>query len=192
MVLSDRNIKGWLSNGLVIDPFDEINLQPSTYDLKLGNEVRVFDNYKAGCIDVRQKIDTTRVVKLNGEGFVVHPGEFILGSTKEYFEIPGKLCGKLEGRSSLGRLGLVVHATAGYIDPGFKGWITFEISNLSRLPIRIYGDMRIAQICFLEMKNEPLHLYGDSLMGNKYQGQRGPTASRFWVDKRYEERAGKK
>ncbi len=192
MVLSDRDIKAWLKKGLVIKPFEEINIQPSTYDLKLGGEVRVFDNYKAGFIDVREKIDTTRIVKLNGDGFVIHPGDFVLGATKEYFEIPGGLCAKLEGRSSLGRLGLVIHATAGYIDPGFKGWITFEIGNLSRLPIKIYKEMRIAQICFLEMSSVPDRLYGNSLMGNKYQGQKGPTASRFWEDKKSEDRAGKK
>lgn len=191
MVLADRDIREWLKKGLVIEPFEEINVQPSTYDLKLSDKVRVFDSYKVDCIDTKQKVDVTRLVEIEDDGFVVHPGEFILGSTKEYFEMPGGLCAKLEGRSSLGRLGLIVHATAGYIDPGFKGWITFEISNLSKLPIRIYKDMRIAQVCFMEMKSIPERLYGNSLMGNKYQGQKGPTASRFWEDKKNEEKLKK-
>ncbi|RLC34759.1 dCTP deaminase [Candidatus Shapirobacteria bacterium] len=186
MVLSDGDIKKYLKKGLVIKPFKKLFLQPSTYDLRLGDEVRVFDNYKTGLVDVRKKADLTRLVKLDGGGFVIHPGDFVLGATKEYFEIPGELCAKLEGRSSLGRLGLVVHATAGYIDPGFKGWITFELGNLSRVPIKIYKGMRIAQICFLKMSRVPDRLYGDSLIGNKYQGQKGPTASRFWKD--YEKR----
>jgi dCTP deaminase len=183
MILSDRDIKEWINKkGLVIRPFVKKNLQPSTYDLLLSDKIRVFDNYKEGLIDVRSQVDVTRVVKVGKDGFVVHPGEFVLGSTKEYFEIPGTLCGKLEGRSSLGRLGLVIHATAGYVDPGFKGWLTFEISNLSRLPIKIYKEMRVAQICFLRMNSVPERLYGESLNGNKYQGQKGPTASRFWKD----------
>ncbi len=168
--------------GLVIKPFVKKNIQPSSYDLLLGGEIRVFDNYKEGFIDVRKKVDVTRVVKVGKEGFVIHPGELVLGSTKEYFEIPGGLCGKLEGRSSLGRLGLVIHATAGFVDPGFKGWLTFEIGNLSRLPIKIYKDMRVAQICFIKMSSVPERLYGSSLNGNKYQGQKGPTASRYWGD----------
>jgi len=158
-------------------------MQPSSYDLFLGGEIRVFDNYREGFIDVRKKVDVTRVVKIEKNGFVVHPGELVLGSTKEYFEIPGGLCAKLEGRSSLGRLGLVIHATAGYVDPGFKGWLTFEIGNLSRLPIKIYKDMRVAQICFMLMSSVPDRLYGETLRGNKYQGQRGPTASKYWKDK---------
>ncbi|MBU4431564.1 dCTP deaminase [Patescibacteria group bacterium] len=182
MILSDRDIKKWLKRGLVIKPFKKLFLQPSTYDLKLDGEVRVFDNYKTGFIDTKKKVDLTRIVKLNGDGFMIHPGDFKLGSTQEYFEIPSLLCAKLEGRSSLGRLGLVIHATAGYVDPGFKGWLTFEIGNLSRLPIKIYKGMRIAQICFLKMSSEPERLYGDSLIGNKYQGQKGPTASKYWRD----------
>lgn len=182
-MLSDKDIQSWIEDkGLVIKPFDRMNLQPSTYDLLLNDEVRVFDNYRAGCVDVRDRVDTTRIVKIEKTGFVVHPGDFILGSTAEYFEIPGDLCAKLEGRSSLGRLGLVIHATAGYIDPGFKGWVTFEIGNLSRLPIRIYAGMRMAQICFIRMNSVPERLYGDSLRGNKYQGQKGPTASKHYID----------
>jgi len=139
--------------------------------------VLVFDNYQASEIDVRQKVDVTRKVVIPEEGFVLHPGEFILGSTSEYFELPGNLAGKLEGKSSLGRLGLVVHATAGFIDPGFKGEITYEITNISRLPIRIYADMKIAQICFLKMSSEVENLYGSAKLGSKYSGQRGPTPS---------------
>ncbi|MBU3935229.1 dCTP deaminase [Patescibacteria group bacterium] len=183
MILSDGDIKKAIrEKRLVIEPFDETCVQPSSYDLKLASQVRVFDNHKAGEIDVRNKQDISRVVKINGEGFVLHPGEFILGSTVESFAIPRDLAGKLEGKSSLARLGLVIHATAGYVDPGFKGQLTFEMSNISRSPIRLYGEMKVAQICFIMMSSPAEVPYGDKRLGSKYFGQKGPTASKIYLN----------
>jgi len=183
MILSDRDIKKAIKvDGLVINPFDESCVQPSSYDLKLADKVRVFDNYKAREIDVRNKQDVSRVVEIEDGGFVLHPGEFILGSTVESFAIPRDLAGKLEGKSSLARLGLVIHATAGYVDPGFRGELTFEMSNLSRLPIRLYAKMKVAQICFVKMSSPVKIPYGDKRLGSKYFGQRGPTASKIYLD----------
>ncbi|MGB9910999.1 MAG: dCTP deaminase [Microgenomates group bacterium] len=183
MILSDKDILKYLKKGRIkIEPFDKSCLQPSTVDLHLADEVRVFDNWEVGVIDVYKKQDVSRVVKIKKEGFILHPGEFILGSTKEKITLGDEVAGKLEGRSSLGRLGLVIHATAGYVDPGFSGWLTFEISNISRLPIKIYPDLRIAQICFFKMSSPVLNPYGSKNLGSKYQGQKGPTASRVWLD----------
>jgi len=183
MILSDGDIKKALRDRkLVIEPFDEGCVQPSSYDLKLANEVRVFDNHKAGEIDVRKKQDVSRKIEISGEGFVLHPGEFILGSTVEGFKIPTDLAGKLEGKSSLARLGLVIHATAGYVDPGFEGQLTFEISNISRLPIRLYGGMKVAQICFVKMSSPAQIPYGSKKLGSKYFGQKGPTASKVYLN----------
>lgn len=183
MILSDKDILKKIKEGKIkIEPFDKKFVQPSTVDLHLASEVRVFDNWQTGVVDVREKVDVSRVVKITKEGFIVHPGEFLLGATVEKITLPADIAAKLEGRSSLGRLGLVIHATAGYVDPGFSGWLTFELSNLSRLPIRIYGGMKIAQICFFQMSSEVLRPYGTKGLGSKYQGQKGPTASRVWLD----------
>lgn len=183
MILSDRDfLKRIENNEIVVDPFKRENLQPSSLDLELSKEIRVFNNWEQGEIDVRQKEEPSRVVKIKDKGFVIHPGEFVLGCTQERFELPNDIAGKLEGRSSLGRLGLIVHATAGYVDPGFEGWLTLEISNISRLPIRIYAGMKIAQICFYQMSSEVLAPYGSKKLGSKYQGQKGPTASKHWED----------
>ncbi len=183
MILSDRDVKKAVKAGrLMIDPFDETCVQPSSYDLKFSEKVRVFDNHKAGEIDVRDRQDVSRVVKIEKEGFVLHPGEFILGSTVESFSFPRDLAGKLEGKSSLARLGLVIHATAGYVDPGFKGQLTFEMSNISRLPIRLYAEMKVAQICFVKMSSPVEIPYGDKRLGSKYFEQKGPTASKIYLD----------
>jgi dCTP deaminase len=182
MILADRDLRNRIQQDLVITPFDETCIQPSSYDLHLMDEVLVFDNYQASEIDVRKKIDVTRMVKIEENGFVVHPGEFILGSTTEKFKIPLDLAGKLEGKSSLGRLGLLIHATAGFVDPGFEGQLTFEITNVSRLPIRIYGGMKVAQICFLTMSSAVEIGYGDKRLGSKYGGQTGPTASMGYLN----------
>lgn len=183
MILSDGDIlKKIKAKEIVISPFKRENLQPSTVDLELANQVRVFDNWQIGVIDVREKSDPTRVVNMDEGGFILHPHEFILGSTKEKITLPNDIAAKLEGRSSLGRLGLIIHATAGYVDPGFVGWLTFEISNISKLPIRLYPKMRIAQICFFQMSSPVKIPYGDKRLGSKYQGQKGPTASRYWKD----------
>ncbi len=183
MILSDRDIIKRVKNKeIIIDPFKIENLQPSSLDLELSKKVRVFDNWQQGEIDVRQKIDPSRVIKIKKTGFVLHPGEFILGSTREEFTLPLDVAAKLEGRSSLGRLGLIVHATAGYVDPGFSGWLTFEIANISRLPIRMYAGMRIAQIVFYQMTSKVKNPYGSKKLKSKYQGQKGPTASKYWQD----------
>ncbi len=183
MIISDRDIEKRIKSGeIIIEPFKTNNLQPSSLDLELSREVRVFDNWNQGEIDVRQKEDVSRVVNIKKTGFVLHPGEFILGSTAEKITLPFDVAGKLEGRSSLGRLGLIVHATAGYVDPGFSGWLTFEIANISRLPIRMYAGMRIAQIVFYQMTSKVKNPYGSKKLKSKYQGQKGPTASKHWVD----------
>src|SRR3989344_2144920 len=153
MILSDRDIiKRIKEKSIVIDPFVRSNVQPSTVDVQLAEEVLVFDNYEVGFVDVKRPVDISRVMKLKKDGsFIIHPGEFVLGSTVERFGIPNDIAAKIEGRSSLGRLGLVIHATAGYIDPGFSGHITLEMSNISRLPIKLYVGMRIGQVAFIQM-----------------------------------------
>ena len=181
MILADRDIKEAVKEGrIVIKPYEEKCVQPSTYDLHLEDRLLVFDNYEAGEIDVKKRVDVSRMVKIKDEGFVLHPGEFILGSTLEYIELPRNLAGQLEGKSSLGRLGLIIHATAGYVDPGWKGQLTVEMSNISRLPIRIYGGMKAAQICFMKMTREVEIPYGDKRLGSKYFGQKGPTVSKVY------------
>ena len=183
MILSDRDIiKAIKSQHLVIDPFEDECVQPSSYDLHLAREVLVFDSHKTAVVDVKEKTEVTRLVQLDEEGFVLHPQEFILGSTEEFFKIPADLAAKLEGKSSLGRLGLVIHATAGYVDPGFEGQLTFEISNISRLPIKIYPRMKIAQICFFQMTSPARVPYGSRKLGSKYKGQRGPTPSKVYLN----------
>jgi dCTP deaminase len=182
MILSDRDIKKRIrAKKLVIKPFKFNCVQPSTYDVHLSDEFRLFTSHETAVIDLKNKKSITELLKVGKKkGLVLHPGEFVLGSTSEYFEIPSDLAGKLEGKSSLGRLGLVVHATAGYIDPGFNGYITFEMSNLNRVPIVLYPGMRVGQICFFKMSTEVERPYGTA--GNKYQGQKGPTESRAWKD----------
>jgi len=183
MILSDRDILAKIKQGEIkISPFEPKNVQPSTIDLRLSNQVRVFDNWRLGIIDVREKTDLSKVVKIGVKGFIVHPDEFILGSTVEKIKLPDDIAAKLEGRSSLGRLGLIVHATAGYVDPGFSGWLTFEISNISRLPIKLYAGMKVAQICFFQMTSPAINPYGSKKLNSKYQGQKGPTASKYWRD----------
>lgn len=182
MILSDRDIKDRIKEGrLVIDPFDEDCVQPSTYDFHLGDEFRVFQPRSQRYIDLRSRESITTLVQVDTvNGFVLHPSEFVLATTVEWVELPIDLAAKLEGKSSLGRLGLVVHATAGYIDPGFKGQITFEMSNLNSIPIVLYPGMKVAQICFFVMSSPVERPYGTA--GNKYQDQRGPTESRAWKD----------
>ena len=183
MILSDRDFKRAVKAGkLAIEPFDEKCVQPSSYDLHLHPDLLVFDNYAASEIDVRKKVDVSRVVRIEEEGFVLHPGEFVLGSTVEWFKVPHDLAGKLEGKSSLGRLGLLVHATAGFVDAGFEGQLTFEIANISRIPIRMYAEMKIAQICFYQMSSSVEVPYGSKKLGSKYFGQKGPTASKGYLN----------
>lgn len=181
MILSDKDIKIRVKKDLVIKPFDPKCVQPSTYDVHLSSQFRLFTNHSLALIDLKKKQVVTELVDVGKKGkLILHPGEFILGSTVEWFEIPDDLAVKIEGRSSLGRMGLVVHATAGYIDPGFKGHVTFEMSNLNRVPIVLYPGMRAGQVCFFQMTSKADRPYGTA--GNKYQGQKGPTESQAWKD----------
>lgn len=182
MILSDFSILEEIQKtNLVIDPFQKKFLQPSSYDVALDSSFRIFQNHKISYVDVKKKEKITEIVKIRKRGsFIIHPGEFVLGNTIERFKIPAYLAAKLEGRSSLGRLGLIIHATSGYVDPGFWGQLTFEISNISSLPIKLYAGMRIAQICFFRMTTSVKRPYGQA--GNKYQGQLGPTESKIFEE----------
>lgn len=186
MILSDKSIKEKIKEEeLVIKPFNKENIQPSSYDITLGTKFRTFKNIHKSSVDVKSDNldDITEIVEVpKDEGIIIHPGEFILGATVEFIEIPNNLVSRLEGRSSLGRLGLVVHSTAGYIDPGFKGTVTLEISNDSRMPIRLYPGLRVGQLVFSKMTSEAEIPYGHEKLGSKYQGQKDPTASRINKD----------
>jgi dCTP deaminase len=179
MILSDRTIREQIDAGrIVIDPFDPACVQPSSVDLHVDAEFRVFRNNRYPFIDVKQEQDLTELVEVKpDEAFILHPGEFVLGSTLERVAIPDDLVARLEGKSSLGRLGLLIHSTAGYVDPGWDGYLTLELSNVANLPITIYPGMKIGQISFFQLTTPADTPYGSA--GNKYQGQRGPTASRI-------------
>jgi len=166
----------------VIDPLDERCIQPSSIDVKVSNLFRVFRNHTAGIIDVKQDLeDLTEMVVVDPDGvFMLHPGEFVLGSTLERITVPDDLVARIEGKSSLGRLGLLIHSTAGFIDAGFDGHITLELSNVASLPITIYPGMKIGQISFVQMTTPADNPYGKGARGSKYQGQRGPTPSRYF------------
>jgi dCTP deaminase len=182
VILSDRSIREAIAEGrITIDPLDENRIQPSSVDLKLDRLFRVFRNHTAGVIDVKENLeDLTELIQIPEDGvFMLHPGEFVLGSTYERVTLGTDLVGRLDGKSSLGRLGLLIHSTAGFIDPGFDGHITLELSNVASLPITLYPAMRIGQISFLAMTTAADHPYGSGPLGSKYQGQRGPTPSRY-------------
>jgi dCTP deaminase len=183
MILSDRTIREEIDAGrIVIDPFDPRCVQPSSVDLHVDSQFRVFANSRYPYIDVKQEMtDLTELVEVGpDEAFILHPGEFVLGSTAERVAIPNDLVARLEGKSSLGRLGLLIHSTAGYVDPGWDGYLTLELSNVANLPITLYPGMKIGQISFFKLTTEADVPYGAA--GNKYQGQRGPTPSRFFKD----------
>ena len=183
MILSDRTIREQLAAGRIgIDPFDDSCVQPSSVDLRLDSLFRVFLNHTMPVIDVKQDLeDLTRLVEIEaGDAFILHPGEFVLGSTSERVTLPDDLVARIEGKSSLGRLGLLIHSTAGFIDSGFSGHITLELSNVANLPITLYPGMKIGQVSFLAMTTPADVPYGSSKVGSKYQGQRGPTPSRYW------------
>ena len=185
MILSDRTIKAQIAAGrLVIEPFDAGRVQPSSVDLRLDRTFLVFRNTRRAYLDVKEPVDDLmeRIALEDDEPIVLHPAEFILGSTIETVTIPDDLVGRLEGRSSVGRLGVVIHSTAGYIDPGFSGQITLEIANLANIPIRLYPGMRIAQISFSQMTTAAETPYGQKRLGSKYQGQGSPTPSRLYLD----------
>jgi dCTP deaminase len=183
VLLSDRDLRKQLDDGrLGVEPFDAAMLQPSSIDVRLDRFFRVFNNTKYTHIDPKlQQDELTSLVEKDGEDpFVLHPGEFVLGSTYELFSLPDDLAGRLEGKSSLGRLGLLTHSTAGFIDPGFSGHITLELSNVANLPITLWPGMKIGQLC-LFMLNSPAEFpYGSKEAGSRYQGQRGPTPSRAY------------
>jgi len=183
MILADRDIREALAAGRIgIDPCDDADVQPSSVDLHVDRYFRTFHNHRYPYIDVRSAMeDLTELVDVKpDEAFILHPGEFVLGSTAEYVKLPDDLVARLEGKSSLGRLGLLIHSTAGYVDPGFEGHLTLELSNVANLPITIYPDMKIGQISFFQLTSPAEYPYGSSKVGSKYQGQRGPTASRFF------------
>ena len=187
MVLSDRSIKEALHEGrIVLRPLDPADIQPASVDLHLDRKVLVFSNSRQPFIDVRESMDElTEMVEMPDENhpFILHPGEFVLGSTMEHIELPDDLVARLEGKSSLGRIGLVIHSTAGFVDPGWKGNLTLELSNLARLPITtLYYGMKIGQISFLRLTTPAERLYGSESLGSKYQGQTEPTASRSHRD----------
>lgn len=183
MILSDRDIKQAIRDGRIgIDPFDKGDVQPSSVDLHVDRFFRVFHNARYAFIDVKQPMeDLTEMVEVkDDEPFILHPGEFVLGSTLERVRLPEDLVASLEGKSSLGRLGLLIHSTAGWLDPGFDGHLTLELSNVANLPITIYPDMKIGQVSFYQLSSEAEHPYGSPAVGSKYQGQRGPTPSRYY------------
>jgi dCTP deaminase len=183
VVLSDRTIARLLAEGRIeIDPYDDSLLQPSSVDVRVDRYFRVFHNNRYPFIDVREEQeDLTELVEVEDEtAFVLHPGEFVLGSTLERVRLPDDLVARLEGKSSLGRLGLLIHSTAGFIDPGWDGHVTLELSNVANLPVTIYPGMKIGQISFVQLTEPAETPYGTGEIGSKYQGQRGPTPSRYW------------
>lgn len=185
MILSDRSIREELATGrIVIDPLAEDAVQPSSVDLHVDRYFRVFRNDTTPYIDPKQRQeDLTELVEVKeGGAFILHPGEFVLGSTLERVALPDDLVARLEGKSSLGRLGLLIHSTAGFVDAGWDGHLTLELSNVANLPIALYPGMKIGQISFLRMTSPADRPYGSGAMGSKYQGQRGPTPSRYYLN----------
>jgi dCTP deaminase len=185
VILSDRTLREQLAAGrIVIDPLDDALIQPSSIDVRISNLFRVFRNHTRGIIDVKQDmVDLTELVEIADHGddpFILHPGEFVLGSTYERIAVPNDLVGRVEGKSSLGRLGLLIHSTAGFIDAGFDGHITLELANVASLPIALYPGMKIGQVSFMQMTSPADKPYGSGAKGSKYQGQRGPTPSRYF------------
>lgn len=183
VILSDRTIREELAAGrIVIDPVADADIQPSSVDLHIDRYFRVFRNHSMRVIDVKEdQEELTELVEIGGDdAFILHPGEFVLGSTAERVGLPDDLVARLEGKSSLGRLGLLIHSTAGFVDAGWDGHLTLELSNVATLPITLYPGMKIGQISFLRMTTPAEHPYGSAQVGSKYQGQRGPTPSRYY------------
>jgi dCTP deaminase len=183
VILSDRTLREQLAAGrIVIEPLDESLIQPSSIDVRIANLFRVFRNHTAGTIDVKQDLTAmTELIEIPDDGvFMLHPGEFVLGSTLERIAVPDDLVARIEGKSSLGRLGLLIHSTAGFIDAGFDGHVTLELANVASLPITLYPGMKIGQVSFMEMTTPADKPYGSGATGSKYQGQRGPTPSRYF------------
>jgi dCTP deaminase len=183
MLMSDRDIRASIEAGLIgLDPLEMGLLQPSSIDVRLDRFFRLFDNHKYAFIDPSEQQDElTRLIEVDPtEPFILHPGEFVLGSTYEFVTLPDDVAARLEGKSSLGRLGLLTHSTAGFVDPGFKGHVTLELSNVATLPIKLWPGMKIGQLCFFKLTSPSEHPYGSEKYSSRYQGQRGPTASRSY------------
>jgi dCTP deaminase len=185
MLLSDRDIKSEIDKGrVVLEPYDLNMIQPSSVDVRLDRLFRTFENHKYAHIDpAENQPELTREVAVEGnEPFILHPGEFVLGSTYEVISLPDDIAGRLEGKSSLGRLGLLTHSTAGFIDPGFSGHVTLELSNVATLPIKLWPGMKIGQLCLFRLESPAEHPYGSAVYGSRYQGQRGPTPSKAYLN----------
>ncbi len=185
MLLSDRDIRTEIAAKRVgVEPFEEAMIQPSSVDVRLDKFFRVFENHKYSVIDpsIEQSELTREVIVEGDEHFILHPGEFVLASTYEVITLPDDIAGRLEGKSSLGRLGLLTHSTAGFIDPGFSGHITLELSNVANLPVKLFPGMKIGQLCLIKLSSPAEHPYGSAKYGSRYQGQRGPTASRSFLN----------
>ena len=185
MLLSDRDLTAEINAGmLALEPFEPALIQPSSIDVRLDRLFRVFNTHAYTHIDpAQEQPDLTSLVDVpEGEPFVLHPGEFVLASTLEVISLGDQLAGRLEGKSSLGRLGLLTHSTAGFIDPGFSGHVTLELSNVANLPITLWPGMKIGQLCIFRLSSPAEHPYGSAVYGSRYQGQRGPTASRAHID----------
>ena len=185
MVLSDKDIKAAVKAGIIgINPYFEKDVQPASVDLHLDKKLLTFNNSSAPFIDLKKELpNINEQVEIDeNDPFIIHPGDFVLGSTLEKISIPKNMVARIEGKSSLGRIGLLIHSTAGYVDPGWKGHLTLELSNLARLPITLYKGMKIGQISYLRLTTPADRLYGSESLGSKYQGQTVPTASRFSQD----------
>lgn len=185
MLLSDKDIRSEIESGRVgVDPYEPKMIQPSSIDVRLDKFFRVFENHKYEVIDPsKEQPELTREIEVgNDEHFILHPGEFVLASTYEVVTLPDDIAARLEGKSSLGRLGLLTHSTAGFIDPGFSGHITLELSNVANLPVKLFPGMKIGQLCLVKLSSAAENPYGSAIYGSRYQGQRGPTASRSWLN----------
>ncbi len=185
-VLSDATIRELVELGRIrIEPWDSSLVQPASVDLRLGDTFRVFHNHRAPAIDLRSPPGnlTEEVAVAPEDSFVIHPGEFCLGRTLEWVELPDDIVARIEGKSSLGRLGLIVHATAGFCDPGWQGTLTLELNNLTRVPIKLYPGLLIAQLSFMTLDRAAERPYGSPELGSHYQGQRAATESRYEGDR---------
>ncbi|HET8567706.1 MAG TPA: dCTP deaminase [Candidatus Limnocylindria bacterium] len=184
MVLSDRDIRAAIASGRIgIDPFDADCVQPASVDIRLDHRFRVFRSSRHTHIDLAKPLDDiTELVEATSGPFILHPSEFVLGSTRERVRLPEDIVSRVEGKSSLGRLGLLIHSTAGFIDPGWDGHITLELSNVNTIPITLYPGMRIGQLSFFRLESPAERPYGTAALGSSYQGQTGPTPSRYKLD----------
>jgi dCTP deaminase len=185
MLMSDRDIRASIEAGEIgLEPLDMNLLQPSSFDVRIDRFFRLFDNHRYAYIDpAEDQPELTRLIECQpDEPFILHPGEFVLGSTYEFVKLPHNIAARLEGKSSLGRLGLLTHSTAGFVDPGFNGYVTLELSNMATLPIKLWPGMKIGQLCFFQLSSPSETPYGSEKYLNRYQGQRGPTASRSFMN----------